>query len=69
MRKHYRIGRQDPPRGADDRTMSRYKDLGRLMYDYQKATRPLYQRLRKEVADKSIEPYTAARQLLQQLLK
>lgn len=44
MRKHYRIGRRDKAQGPDDGTVSRYKDLGRLMYDYQKATRPLYQR-------------------------
>ncbi len=46
--------------------------LGELMQDAlttSQATRPLYQRLREEVAAKSIEPYTAARQLLQQLLK
>ncbi|HPJ51741.1 MAG: hypothetical protein R2810_08415 [Flavobacteriales bacterium] len=44
MRKHYRIGRKDRPSVPDDRTVSRYKDMGRLMYNYQKATRPLYER-------------------------
>ena len=42
MRKHYRVGRREGSGGPDDGTVSRYKDMGRLLYNYQRATRPLY---------------------------
>lgn len=44
MSKVYRIGRKDMDREPTDQDLSRYKDMGRLLYSYQKATRPLYKR-------------------------
>ncbi len=43
MKKRYRIGRSDVPHISSSEIM-RYKDMGRLLYNYQRATRPLYRR-------------------------
>lgn len=41
MRKHYRI---QPTMAPTEAEVARYRDFGRLLYNYQRMTRPLYRR-------------------------
>ena len=44
MKKQYRIGRKEGSSAPQEQDVSRYKDVGKLMYAYEQATRPLYKR-------------------------
>lgn len=44
MKKEYRIGREKGSPAPEEQDVSRYKDVGKLMYAYQRATQPLYKR-------------------------
>ena len=44
MKKQYRIGRKEGSSVPKEQDVSRYKDMGKLMYAYEHATRPLYKK-------------------------
>lgn len=44
MKRHYRISPEGRPPEPSDAEISRYRDAGRLMYGYQRATRLLHRR-------------------------